>query len=574
MRPIGPRPLALFCVALFATTIPASADDSPLVKLLKANRVPEARLPAILDQIGKRGSAADLGYLFERAVDPNGFPASARLKALDALAEAALTRKLRPEGDLARLGGIVARKSDPAGCLAAIRLAGLWKVESLGKPLGDLAGAADTPADLRAAALEALAAIGDANRATIAALTKPGRPAEVRAAAVAALARLDVAGAAEAATAVARDAAPGQDLAPMLAPFLSARGGPAALAAAVSRADLPPDAAKLGLRALYALGSSEPGLVEALSKAAKISGDVKPPSKEEVDRLLAEVASGGDAARGERVFRRADLNCMKCHAVAGAAGGIGPELSAVGSSSPVDYLVNSIMVPDQAIKEEFRTKVVQTADGRVFHGIVADKDDKRLVLREATGELRTIPADEIEDSKDGGSLMPKGLVNFLTRAEFVDLLRFLSELGKPGPYAIHTTPTIQRWRLLPGPAPGDPAEALGADASRWQPAYALVPGTLPLEEFAAQAGSAVLYLRGEVNVTAAGPVEFRLGSAEGVSAWVDGKARDGAIFAVELEPGIHTLTLRVDTAARRGPLKVEVVKPEGSSAEFTVVGGR
>jgi len=74
------------------------------------------------------------------------------------------------------------------------------------------------------------------------------------------------------------------------------------------------------------------------------------------------------------VFRRADLNCMSCHAVAGAAGGVGPELSAVGSSSPVDYLINSVMVPDQAIKEEFVTKVVQTADGRVFHGIVADKE--------------------------------------------------------------------------------------------------------------------------------------------------------------------------------------------------------
>ena len=187
--------------------------------------------------------------------------------------------------------------------------------------------------------------------------------------------------------------------------------------------------------------------------------------------------------------------------------------------------------------------------------------------------MRTIPADEIEDPKDGGSLMPKGLVNFMTRAEFVDLLRFLSELGKPGPYAIHTTPTIQRWRMLK-PVPSSPDEALKADATHWLPAYALVPGTLPLDEFAAQAGSPVLYLRGDVNVTAAGPVEFRLGSTDGLSAWIDGKPVEGASVALDLEPGVHTLTLRVDTAARKAPLKVEVAKPEGSSAEFTVVGGR
>ena len=271
---------------------------------------------------------------------------------------------------------------------------------------------------------------------------------------------------------------------------------------------------------------------------------------------------------------------MKCHAVAGAAGGVGPDLSPVGSSSPVDYLINSIMVPDQAIKEEFVTKVVQTADGRVFHGIVADRDDKRLVLREATGELRTIPADEIDATKDGGSLMPKGLVNFVTRAEFVDLLRFLSELGKPGPYAIHTTPTIQRHSgCLQGPAPPPtPTRPSRPTASRWQPAYALVPGTLPLDELAAQIGSPVIYLRGEINVTAAGPVEFRLGSLEGVlGAGIDDWPILGLPtgFAAELKPGVHTLTLRVDTAARKAPLKVEVAKPEGSIGRgHRVVGGR
>jgi putative heme-binding domain-containing protein len=87
------------------------------------------------------------------------------------------------------------------------------------------------------------------------------------------------------------------------------------------------------------------------------------------------------------------------------------------------------MLPDQAIKEEFHTLVVQTAEGQVFQGIVADRDDKRIVLKEATGALRTVPAADVEATKEGGSLMPKGLVNFLTRAELVDLVRFLSELG-------------------------------------------------------------------------------------------------------------------------------------------------
>ena len=230
---------------------------------------------------------------------------------------------------------------------------------------------------------------------------------------------------------------------------------------------------------MFALGRSDPELVAALTKAAGLNAEVKPLDKPALDRMLSDVGSKGNAERGERIFRRMDLGCTTCHALSGAGGGVGPDLSPIGSSSPVDYIVNSIMLPDQAIKEEFQTLVVQTLDGQVFQGIVADKDDKRIILKEATGSLRTVPTAEVDESKAGGSLMPKGLVNFLTRAEFVDLVRFLSDLGKPGPYAIRSTPTIQRWRVLK-PVPTALAqsvptpealrsEVLKGDDSHWLP---------------------------------------------------------------------------------------------------------
>ena len=139
---------------------------------------------------------------------------------------------------------------------------------------------------------------------------------------------------------------------------------------------------------------------------------------------------------------------MSCHAVSKAGGDVGPDLSSVGQTSPPDYIINSILNPDQSIKEQFHTLVIQTSEGQVFQGIVTDKDDQRIVLKEATGAARVVPVASIEDQKPGGSLMPKGLANLMTRPEFVDLVRFLSELGKPGPYAIRATPAIQRWRVL------------------------------------------------------------------------------------------------------------------------------
>jgi hypothetical protein len=186
-----------------------------------------------------------------------------------------------------------------------------------------------------------------------------------------------------------------------------------------------------------------------------------------------------------------------------------------------------------------------------------------------------VPTASIEDSKKGGSLMPRGLANLLTRAEFVDLVRFLSELGKPGPYAIKSVPTIQRWRVLKA-APEDISAVLGADPGQWSPAYALVAGNLPIAEIVAAFDSKSPFIQGEIAVSSAGPIAFRLNGSKGLTAWLDDQPLPaGDAPTAEVSEGTHKLTLKVDTGARAGlPVRVEVAKPEGSSAEFSVVGGR
>src|SRR5437764_15079386 len=82
------------------------ASDSPLVKLLKSGRVPESRQGTIVEMIGKRGTASDLDYIYQRAL-AGGFPPPIRLKALDALAEAAMTRDMKPARDRDKLIGLL-----------------------------------------------------------------------------------------------------------------------------------------------------------------------------------------------------------------------------------------------------------------------------------------------------------------------------------------------------------------------------------------------------------------------------------------------------------------------------------
>jgi putative heme-binding domain-containing protein len=377
------------------------------------------------------------------------------------------------------------------------------------------------------------------------------------------------------------------DLTPLVAAFLNQQGGGDVLAAALNSQTVPVDAAKLALRAVYALGRADPALVAALSRAAGISAQNTPLSPAELNQLVTEVTTKGDPTRGELIFRRHDLNCMSCHSLSKAGGDVGPDLSALGQTSPPDYIINAILNPDQAIKEQYHTLVVLTSLGQVFQGIVTDRDEQRIVLKEATGAARVVPVSMIEDQKPGGSLMPKGLANLMSRSEFVDLVRFLSELGKPGLFAIPAIPAIQRWKLLKvvpealSSSVPDPAlfrdQVLRAEPERWVSAYAKVAGSLPLDELTSAASGETLYLQGEINVTVGGAIRLAVDSPQGVRLWVDDRpaAPDSEAVTSDLAVGTHSITIRVDAHARASrDIKLEVKKPAGSRAEFTVIGGR
>ena len=66
------------------------------------------------------------------------------------------------------------------------------------------------------------------------------------------------------------------------------------------------------------------------------------------------------------------------------------------------------------------------------------ESNTELVLRTPEDREITLALKEIDEAQLGGSLMPDGLTDTLTRAEFVDLVRFLAEMGKVGPYAAGT----------------------------------------------------------------------------------------------------------------------------------------
>src|SRR3982751_587953 len=119
-------------ILLSAPTTAAFAQDptvAPLLRLLKSGRLPKERQPQVIEMVCKRGGEAELEYVFEQVLKPDGLTPQLRIQALHWLADAAETRKVKPAGDVSGIEQLV--KLDPHAknadlTLAAMRVASTW----------------------------------------------------------------------------------------------------------------------------------------------------------------------------------------------------------------------------------------------------------------------------------------------------------------------------------------------------------------------------------------------------------------------------------------------------------------
>ncbi len=580
--------ILLSSIYVFALASPAVAAEPPsavgsMLKLLKSGRVPEQRLGTIVKLICDRGNEHDLRFVFDQIVEPDHWPNDLRSSALLQLSDASTTRKVVPSGDLSDIAQLFDSNQKEIR-ETAIQLAGQWNIPAAFESLKSIATNDQVNFEVQTSALLSMANIApDKTKSLLSNIAQADHTFHERSTAIRVLSRIDVDAAASLAAKALVDAGERDLPATILDGFLDREGGSKVLATAVEANPPQGDVAKLALRHMFSIGRTDKELSDVLSKIAGIAGDPKPPTKAELAALVIEVNEQGDAARGERVFRRNDLSCMKCHAVSKAGGQIGPDLSAIGASSPVDYVVMSVLDPDQAIKEAYTTRVVVTTAGRIHQGLVSDRTANALVLKDATGKQTSIPIDDIEDEIEGKSLMPKGLVKFMTHAEFIDLAKFLSMLGRPGEYAIRSTQRMQRWKLLTE-SPQElidevptlsSFEDLVLRSKSWLSVYAKANGELPLEELITRTSQPVVYVQGELNVSKVGVIQGTLNSAEGIQLWLDDEQLEsGETFENHLDPGIHSITLRIDSNARQADaIKLEFKRPNGSKAEFAVIDG-
>ncbi|HQU42933.1 MAG TPA: HEAT repeat domain-containing protein, partial [Pirellulales bacterium] len=162
--------------------------------------------------------------------------------------------------------------------------------------------------------------------------------------------------------------------------------------------------------------------------------DRRPRTEWKFDELAVAVddlSSGRSFGDAKQMFTVA--SCVACHKLNGVGTEIGPDLSKLEAKyQPVDIL-KEILDPSAKINEKFQTYTFLLDSGKTVTGLVLEETADAVKVIEnplAKAEpvvLRKSEIDQREKAKT--SIMPKGLLDKLTRDEVLDLIAYIAARG-------------------------------------------------------------------------------------------------------------------------------------------------
>ena len=536
--------------------------ESIFTSLDNGTLTPTERKDAI-SVISQVGSANDLSRLFRLAPK--------ELVILDQLVTAAQIRKLQPtEGKEQLLPFLDSKK--PTVFASAAKLAGLWKFAPARNKL--VTAFTQSPAKRQAAA-EGLRLFGDEETIKFfLKLSKESPDEATRVIAVKELAKIAPDRAAASAVTLLQQDKAGKDEHRLFTSFLQSSKASTSLAKALEGKTLPTKIATLGLQRAGTSGRPPKDLMAALQLSGKLKPMSQQPSSADMAKLIERVRTEGDPHRGETVYRRADLQCIACHAIGGVGSPIGPDLVSIGASAPVDYLITSLLNPNDKIKEGYHTTLVSEKNGNAHTGGLVSESDTEVVLRDYAGQMNRIARTDIKNiTISPVSMMPPGLTTGLREDQFIDLVRFLSELGKDGDFKVSAKPIIRDYLVLqPHPRTVDGMGHYGTavfaekfEGYEWQTYGSKVSGELlPSELPKVRGRGRNTWGVARFGITQKGKVKLKINDTTLLDLFAGKKEivlpeKGPAIIELAGNEDPEYFTLAVNSAHRQAPVLLEIV---------------
>lgn len=589
---VGENPFASDSQLLFAAKATGEAVSvDKILTTLEEGGFKKDQVQDVCDWLVKVGNAKVLSRLFAIARQENASTADKHIL-LQSLLDAAKLRKLKPSEGIEGVSVFLAG-ADSAAFAKAASLAGFWKVEASRPVLEKAFLEADKNEGRARAAMEGLRFLGGGKTTDLFKKTALDKNLSYRVRSLGVIGRTQMGPkqGAELAVAVLPDAPEGKDPFGIYGSFLATKQGPGALASALreKKVKLPQAIALVGVQQAGSTATKPEGLIKALQQAADLKPMKTALTPKEMEAMMARVAKEGDPHKGENIYRKVNMQCVVCHAIGGAGGIIGPDLVSIGSSAPVDYLIDSLLQPSSKIKEGYHTTLVTTKNGQAVAGAIARESSDEVVIRDAAGKENRIPKGDIASKiVSPVSLMPPGLTASLREDEFVDLVRFLSELGKEGEFKVSAKRYVRHWEtLMPHDRTRDAIGHYGpgifADNFKtyvWLPQYSQVNGVLPLAELPPVKGRGKQrwsVARFYMDVSKAGKVALGMSQVKGLHLFVGeeevktGVESGGAVVELDLKKGLQEITLAAELGWALKGFQVELLDVKESPGQVRLL---
>ncbi|MEM7231021.1 MAG: PQQ-dependent sugar dehydrogenase [Planctomycetota bacterium] len=139
----------------------------------------------------------------------------------------------------------------------------------------------------------------------------------------------------------------------------------------------------------------------------------------------------GDASLGAHVFHSTTTRCATCHRKGDVGRDLGPDLSRLHENRTRAEILDSLLSPSQVVAPEFRAYSATTRRGKIYTGILRERNTQGVHLQIADGNIVRLRNEDLvllDPLKD--SLMPEGLLSGLAEPEIADLLEFLLSHSK------------------------------------------------------------------------------------------------------------------------------------------------
>jgi len=154
---------------------------------------------------------------------------------------------------------------------------------------------------------------------------------------------------------------------------------------------------------------------------------------EDLTSFVQPVPNGRSFSNGKQLFQVA--SCVSCHRLNGVGQEFGPDLAKLDTKQkPIDILT-SILDPSAKIDDKYASYNFETGSGKVITGLILENNDREFKVIEnplAKSEpIVIMRSDILERARSKSSIMPKGLLDKLTREEVLDLLAYILSGGDP-----------------------------------------------------------------------------------------------------------------------------------------------